>query len=270
MSVRYRMTFDNVTGMVYRGQCPYNQLHHSRRRRILGSLPQNVSESNECLCGRFHCEGTLGDHSTKAMGSLDLQCSMCSQHSGWAWYIFYRICSTDNTLSDYHCIPCQYYNSLTKCIVLYGQILASTSTSCAILQILVSCNNMAAVNTWNLKFFNSLIPNSCLYEGFSTFNRMVFLYVSAFNPFVLIELAHTCIELHGRNCKLIVWFWKPFHKFKVKFNKFWDLQWSVLHAFATFLLLLYNKVADIFIFSSGSLPIVQCIRGTSGVKSVVS
>jgi len=24
MSVRYRMTFDNVTGMVYRGQCPYN------------------------------------------------------------------------------------------------------------------------------------------------------------------------------------------------------------------------------------------------------
>ena len=129
---------------------------------------------------------------------------------------------------------------------------------------------MPAVNTWNLKFFNSLIPNSCLYEGFSTFNRIVFLYVSAFNTFVLIELAHTCIELHGRNCKLIVWFWKPFHKFKVKFNKFWDLQWSVLHAFATFLLLLYNKVADIFIFSSGSLPIVQCIRGTSGVKSVVS
>jgi len=179
----------------------------------------------------------------KAMSSLDLQCSMCRQHSGWAWYLLTEFVL--QTIVFLIIIVFHVTTASLNAFVLYSQILASTSASCAILQILVSCNNMAAVKTWNLKFFNSLIPNSCLFEGFSTFNAIVFQYVSAFNPFVLIELAHTCIELHGRNCKLIVWLWKPFHKFKVKFNKIWDLQWSVVHAFATFLILLYTKVADI-------------------------
>jgi len=100
-------------------------------------------------------------------------------------------------------------------------------------------------NIWNLEFFNFLIPNSCLYEGFSPLNAIAIWYISAFYPLVLIGLAYTCIELHGRNCKLIVWLWKPFHKCEVKFDRIWDLQQSVVHAFATFLILSYTKVADI-------------------------
>ena len=93
--------------------------------------------------------------------------------------------------------------------VLYSQILASTATSIVIPQILASYNSMAAVNAvrvgltfydiWNLKFFNSLIPSSCLYENFSTLNAIAIRYVSAFYPLVLIGLAYTCIELHDRN-----------------------------------------------------------------------
>jgi len=98
---------------------------------------------------------------------------------------------------------------------------------------------------WNLEFFNSLILNSCLYKGFSTLKVLALQSVPAFYPLLLIGLAYTCIELHDRNCKLIVWLWKPFHNCKVKFNKVCDLQQSVVHAFATFLLLSYTKVADI-------------------------
>ena len=139
---------------------------------------------------------------------------------------------------------------------------------------------MAAVNDvrvgltfydiWNLEFFNSLIPNSCLYEGLSTLNIIALQYVSAFYPLLLIGLAYTCIELHGRNGKPIVWLWKPFHKCKVKLNKIWELQWSVVHAFATFLLLsCIHQGCRHFIFSTASLQIVQCIRGTSGANNMV-
>ena len=104
------------------------------------------------------------------------------------------------------------------------------------------------------------IPNSCLYEELSPLNTVAIRYISAFYPLVLIGLAYTCIELHGRNCKLVVWLWKPFHKCKVKFKKICDLQQSVVHAFATFLLLSYTKVADI----SYSLLVPSQVYNVSG------
>jgi len=139
--------------------------------------------------------------------------------------------------------------------VLYCQVLASTNAIRVIPQSLASYNNIAALNfakvvftwydIWNLEFFSTYIPNTCLFEGFSTLNAIAFRYVSAFYPLVLIGLAYTCIELRDRHCKPIVWLWKPFHKCKVKFNKIWELQRSVVHAFATFFLLSYAKVFNI-------------------------
>jgi len=91
LSVRYCMTFDKAMGMVYSGPCPYNYFT-VEAEGFWVPLPQNVSELNEYLCGAFNREGILCGHCTKGYGlsvySLDLQCSKCSQHSGWAWYIF--------------------------------------------------------------------------------------------------------------------------------------------------------------------------------------
>ena len=258
VSVGYCMTFDNATGMVYSGLCPYNYFI-VESEGLWVPLPQNVSELNEYLCGAFNREGTLCGHCIKGYGlsvySPDLRCSNCSQHSGWAWYLF-----TEFVLQTiFFLIIIIFRVSITtaslNAFVLYSQILASTSASLAIPRILASYNSIAAVyatkvgltfyDVWNLEFFNTLLPNSCLYEGFSTLNAIAIRYVSAFYPIVLIGLTYTSIELHDRNCTPIVWLWRPFHKCKVRFKKICDLQRSVVHAFATFLLLSYTKVADV-------------------------
>ena len=258
LSLQYCMTFDNATGMVYSGPCPYNYFT-VKAEGLWVPLPQNVSKLNEYLCGAFNREGTFCGQCMRGYGlsvySPDLQCSKCDKHSGWAWYIF-----TEFVLQTiFFVIIIIFRVSITtpslNAFVLYSQILASTNASIVIPQILASYNSMAVVNAakvgltfyniWNLEFFNSLIPNSCLYEGFSPLSAIAIRYVLAFYPLVLIGLAYTCIDLHDRNCKLIVWLWKPFHKYKVKFNKVWDLQRSVVHAFATFLLLSYAKVCNI-------------------------
>ena len=258
LSVRYCMTFDNATGMVYSGPCPYNYFT-VEAEELWVPLPQNVSELNEYLCGASNREGTLCGHCTKGYGlsvySPDLRCSKCSQHSGWAWYIFKEFVLQTIFFLTIVIFRVSITTPSLNAFVLYSQILALTSASHKIPQIVDSYNNMAAVNAvkvgltcydiWNLEFFSALIPSSCLYEGFSTLDAIAFRYVSAFYPLVLIGLAYTCIELHSRNCKLIVWLWKPFHKCKVKFNKIWDLQRSIIHAFATFLLLSYTKVVNV-------------------------
>ena len=256
VSVGYCMTFDNATGLVYSGACPYS--YFTVEAEV--PLPQNVSELNEYLCGALNREGTLCGRCIKGYGvsvySLDLQCSKCSQHSGWAWYLFTEFVLQTIFFLIIIILRISITAASLNAFVLYSQILASTTASLTIPRILASYNSMAAVyatkvgltfyDIWNLEFFNNLLPNSCLYEGFSTLNAIAIRYVSAFYPLVLIGLAYTCIELHGRiNCKPIVWLWKPFHKCKVKFSKIWNLQRSVIHAFSTFLLLSYTKVVDV-------------------------
>ena len=53
LSLRYCMTFDNATGMVYSGACPYNYFT-VEAEGFWVPLPQNVSELNEYLCGAFN------------------------------------------------------------------------------------------------------------------------------------------------------------------------------------------------------------------------
>jgi len=104
LSLLYCMTFDNATGMVYSGSCPYNYF-----TEFWVPLPQNVSELNEYLCGAFNREGTLCAHCMRGYGlsvySPDLRCSKCNQHSGWAWYILKEFV-LQTIFSNYRHIPC--------------------------------------------------------------------------------------------------------------------------------------------------------------------
>ena len=52
LSLRYCMTFDNATGMVYSGLCPYNYITVEVGHLV--PLPQNVSDLNEYFCGAFN------------------------------------------------------------------------------------------------------------------------------------------------------------------------------------------------------------------------
>jgi len=182
LSLRYCMTFDNATGMVYCGPCPYNYFTE-KAEGLWVPLPQNVSKLNEYLCGAFNQEGTLCGQCMRGYGlsvySPDLRCSKCNQHSGWAWYIY-----TEFVLQTiFFLIIIIFRVSITtlslNAFVLYSEIFASAYH---IPQILASYNSMNAVKAakvgltvydiWNLEFFNSLIPNSCLYEELSPLNTV--------------------------------------------------------------------------------------------------
>ena len=94
---------------------------------------------------------------------------------------------------------------------------------------------------WNLDFFISMIPPFCLPLD-NIFNIIHLTYAIALYPLVVLVVLYVCIELHSRGVRVIVWLWKPFYHFYIRFRRHCDLRASVIDAFATFFLLSFVKI----------------------------
>ena len=94
---------------------------------------------------------------------------------------------------------------------------------------------------WNLDFFRMVYFPFCLHPRASTLLILSLDYIIAAYPLVLIIVTHVLVTLHYRNCTLIVYLWKPFQVCCIRFRRQWNIQNSLVDAFATFLLLSYMK-----------------------------
>ena len=55
-------------------------------------------------------------------------------------------------------------------------------------------------------------------------------------------ILYTCIQLHARGCRILVWLWIPFHKCCAGRTSSWNPMVSLVHIFASFILLSYSKI----------------------------
>ena len=79
----------------------------------------------------------------------------------------------------------------------------------------------------------------------STLQVLALDYVVAVYPLLLTVLTYLLVELHNRNCYLVVWLWKLFHGCFTRLRRQWDIQTSLIEAFASFLLLSYVKFLSV-------------------------
>ena len=113
------------------------------------------------------------------------------------------------------------------------------------LPIVILYRVMAALyGFWNLDFFRTLYPLFCLHPNMSTLQVLALDYIIAAYPLLLILITYILVELHGRNCKIVVWLWKPFHRCFTRFQRTY-IQTSLVDAFASFLLLSYVKFLSV-------------------------
>ena len=97
---------------------------------------------------------------------------------------------------------------------------------------------------WNLDFFRSLYPLFCLNPNISTLQVLALDYIIAVYPLLLILITYSLVGLHGRNCKIVVWLWKPFRRCFIHIKRTY-IQTSLVDAFASFLLLSYVKFLSV-------------------------
>ena len=102
---------------------------------------------------------------------------------------------------------------------------------------------------WNLDFSRYIIPPFCASNKLTTIHILSLEYIIALYPLVLIAIVYICVELHDRDCRVLVCLWKPFHRCFAQVRRRWDPKASIIHTFATFLLFSYSKL----LFVSASL-----------------
>ena len=98
-------------------------------------------------------------------------------------------------------------------------------------------------SVWSLDFFRIFqASNLCLSKSMRIMHVLALQYIPAFYPLFLVLISYILIELHARNCRPVVWLWKPFCFRCIRFRRNWEAKTSIVDAFATFLLLSYSKI----------------------------
>ena len=98
-------------------------------------------------------------------------------------------------------------------------------------------------SVWSLDFFRIFFARDiCLHKSMRIIHVLALQYIPALYPLCLVIISYILIELHARNCRPVVWLWKPFCFLCVRFRRNWEAKTSIIDAFATFLLLSYTKI----------------------------
>ena len=248
------------------GQCAFTVglrsfSNHSHQIPYL-SLPLEKNELDTKLCGELNRTGILCGKCVANL-SIDLlsssfNCYNCSGSFGkWLIYItgegippliFFvlvlvlHISLTSGPLNGY------IFFSQTLCISVEIALLqASWHDSSARPKEILSGLMVTVYSIWSLDFFRLAegYYHICLGPHVKVMHVWVLRYLSALYPLCFLVIAYIVIELHARNCRVLVRLWKPLCFMCARFRQVWKARTSIIDAFAAFILLSYVKTARI-------------------------
>ncbi len=251
--IAYCMSYDNATGQVLVGNCPYVKPHKQRVRSYMVQ-PKNVSDLNSRLCGWANRTGFLCSRCKEGLGvsvmTYDYKCVECiGKWKGWILYLFLAI--TPTTIFFIFVIFCKirstsgYLNSLialSQVVTFYVDKYPNTVLRYNGISGSVLLGMATIAGIWNLDFFRLIIPHFCISENMTTLNIIAMEYIVAFYPLFLIIVIYIFIELYDKDFKPFQILWAPIKCVLSSMDWNIDIRHSLIDAFATFLHLLYTKL----------------------------
>ena len=250
------MTHQEGEDAFYVAICPYFQMYgHKISEPDFVSLPDNVSELNEYMCGPMNRKGILCSECRDGFGpsftSPGYRCSNCTNvWYGIPLYIFIELIPA----TIFYLIILVFRINLTSCpmstFLFYSQLIMVELTidrnpqiNCIMFQYrYLSTLPLFFYGMWNLDFIRYSLPPFCISEKLHLAHIALLGYVSVIYPLFLIAFTWLLIELHARNCRLIVWLWRPFHRCCINLRRGWDNRSDIISVFASFMLLSYSKL----------------------------
>ena len=260
---RFCMTQNKERRKIVVGPCPYNnEVEDYHEDTKYASLPSNVTELDTVMCGDTSRNGQLcgqcmEGHSPPVY-SYYPQCVNCTAGTNnWAKYLAVSLLPTTAFFIGALVFRFRATSPLLNGYILFCQIV----TSPPVLRLvaysihnnvyvaqdirIVSYICSAYQSIWNLDFFRLAYTPFCLHPNASTLQVLSLDYIIAAYPLALIILTYTLVRLHYNNCTLVVWLWRPFISCFARCRRQWDIQNSLVDAFATFLLLSYIKFLSV-------------------------
>ena len=261
---RFCMTQNNEKTKVVVGACPYNS--GGSGYESLGKyhyLPTNVTKLDREMCGGTTrtgqlCGQCMEDYSPPVY-SYYPQCVSCTgDTNNWAKYLAVSLLPTTAFFTGALVFRFRVTSPLLNGYILVCQILTSPPIQRLVAfedydrhyhnvneTILFNTIYSGCLSIWNLDFFRFAYTPFFLHPDASTLQILSLDYIIAAYPLALIILTYTLVRLHYHNCTLVVWLWRPFIGCFARCRRQWNIQNSLVDAFATFLLLSYVKFLSV-------------------------
>ena len=278
------MTYDYSTGSVLAGNCPYGY-NSNMTNRMYSSLPTDPSQLNETTCGPYNREGLLCGYCIEGFGpavySTDLSCAKCTDISTGLAIMCYLLLQFLPVTVFFLLIAILHFNITSGPMLGYVMFCQASSFiaqwymfffNSALVHVplplaTVGRVSMALADIWNLHFFRFVLPSFCLSDRMTGIQVHMLNFLTAVYPVLLMAIAYTVIELHARNCRCVHFIWKPFGICLSMFQNRWSAGDSVIHTFATFIMLSsYTVTYDVLTLTTTTD--IYCANGTV-LKSVL-
>ena len=272
--IGYCMSYNNSTGETFLGPCPYSALHGLPVRETFVPLPCDPSEANEYICSQFNRTGLLCSHCMEGLGpavfSYELKCVPCLD-SRYGWLVYLLAAILPMTLFFFVVIIFQIQATSASMNSFIFSVQALTSIVNRNMYLFTSRRKanrtlskalMTFYSIWNLDFFRYIIPPFCITPNQGNIHVLAMEYVVAFYPLLLVVVIYVCVELHDRGCRVLLFIARPLFKCFARFRRKWDPKASIIHTFATFILLSYSKL----LFVSFNLLGKIRLHNVSGVE----
>ena len=264
------LSCDNITCKSFKGVC-YLDLNTNGLKPIdLKSGKYTIAEPASCqdvndrLCGSLNREGLLCSRCKLGYGpapySSDMKCFKCNDsHSSRRWLLYLAMELVPSTAFFVVVIlfnvrttapPYTVFVFISQMFVFLYKIHPFIRLS-----LNLKANNILLrgillfISFWNLDFFRDVVPPFCISSRLTDIDVVLLDCISAFYPLLLVVLTLVCIELHARNFRPLVIFWKPFHRCFASCRRNLDHKASVIAAFATFVSLSFSKTLFITILA---------------------
>ena len=260
LSIGYCMTHEKGVG-TFITRCPdYYQLEgHNVSDPWPGyiKLPDNISELNDYMCGPmdrkgFLCKNCIDGYGTSVTG-VGYECSNCSE----AWYgvpLYLMIEFIPITIFLVILLVFQINiaSPIVSSFILSSQfiiyqlvftrqypidLIMHQSSSNPLLKIV-----LALYGVPTLDFIRRVLPPFCVSSSLQHIHMAFLGYVSVLYSASLIFLIWMAIKLHDRNCRILVWLWKPFQKCFFTLRKKINLRNDVIDIFASLIFLSHSKL----------------------------
>ena len=217
-------------------------------------LPGNISELNDYVCGSANRKGLLCGECIDGFGPSatwsEMKCSNCT--TALARYgvvifllsellpvsiLYFIILIFQVNLTSAPMVVFIFYSQLVFVFINY--MVAHPVKMKIFLYILSIFHGV-----WNLDFFRYAISPFCISSKLKIIHIFYLQCISAIFPFILVGFTWLSIELHSRNCKVVVWIWRMLNKLlfehiNVNLN---NTRKSIIDTFSTFFLLSFSKI----------------------------
>ena len=254
LGFNYCMTYDEETNTVSASFCTYFALDgHNISEPGFISLPENVSELNDYMCGPMNRKGLVCSECIDGYGpsvtSPKFRCSDCSN----AWYgvpLFLLLELVPVTV--FYLIVLIFQINLTSApmpsFIFHSNIILIALNFNVTNQDQVEFQALGSIlalfyGIWTLDFFHFVVPPFCVSPNLKIIHVFYLQNISTIFPFILIAITWLCIKLHSRDYRVVTWPWLLLNRGIFKhINMKWNSGRSIVDAFATFFLLAFSKV----------------------------